>query len=58
MALSFTAALMTWLGLPHIAILFIAVVLVVVCAFAINRVAGIPVPWWRPPSALTSSQHE
>ena len=74
-ALSFTAALMVWLGLPHapagattlivalglvhtlphIAILFIAVVLVVVCAFVINRVAGIPVPWWRPPTPVGNS---
>ena len=70
LALSFTVALMIWLGLPHapacvttlivalglvhalphIAILFTAVVLVVISAFLINRLAGIPVPWWRPPT--------
>ena len=69
-ALSFTVALMIWLGLPHapagattlivalglvhtlphIAILFTAIVLVVICAFVVNRSAGIPVPWWRPPT--------
>ena len=32
------------------AILFTAVVLVVISAFLINRLAGIPVPWWRPPT--------
>jgi hypothetical protein len=34
--------------LPHLAILFLAVLLVVACGFAINRAAGIPVPLWRP----------
>lgn len=34
--------------LPHLAILLLAVVLVVVCAFGINRLFGIPVPVWSP----------
>ena len=57
-----TTTLIVALGLvhtlPHIAILFIAVVLVVICAFVVNRSAGIPIPWWRPPGGLTTIQHE
>ena len=34
--------------LPHLAILLLAVVLVVVCAFGINRLFGISVPVWSP----------
>ena len=34
--------------LPHLAILLLAVILVVVCAFGINRLFGIPVPVWSP----------
>lgn len=35
--------------IPHLLILFGAVVLVVIIAGAINRVAGIPYPLWMPP---------
>jgi hypothetical protein len=35
--------------LPHLGILFLAVLLVVACGFAINRAAGIPVPLWGAP---------
>lgn len=34
--------------LPHLAILLLAVILVVICAFGINRLFGIPVPVWSP----------
>jgi CBS-domain-containing membrane protein len=35
----------------QMAVLMLAVVLLVLQAFAINRLAGIPYPVWRPPTA-------
>ena len=42
--------------LPHLAILLLAVLLVVACAFGINRAFGIPVPVWSPRPLSGSSQ--
>jgi hypothetical protein len=44
--------------LPHLAILFLAVLLVVACAFGINRAAGIPVPRWRPSPSPDNVHHD
>ena len=42
--------------LPHLAILLLAVLTVVICAFGINRLFGIPVPRWSPAVHSISDQ--